>query len=253
VLATIGVAAVVSAASPRPAGWSGYLVTLLSGCLYAPVAIWHFVEHANGADPELAHVLLAVAGIGMVAGAVLATAIVWIGHRRAAGTPGAATGLPGVPAETESRVTVRACRTNELTDVLALWRESRGRTGKTDDHTSLRALIERDRDALLIAQLDDRIVASLIAVWDGWRGNMYRLTVRPSLRRQGIARRLVAAGEERLRAMGARRISALVWREDGRAVRAWLSAGYQHDEGTGRFVKTLADQPLALPYPPRGT
>jgi ribosomal protein S18 acetylase RimI-like enzyme len=157
-----------------------------------------------------------------------------------------------VCAEIESRVTIRASRPNDLAHVLALWRESRGRTGRTDDHTSLDALIERDRDALLIAELDDRIVGSLIAVWDGWRGNMYRLTVHPTLRRQGIARQLVAAGEERLRAKGARRISALVWREDGRAVRAWLAAGYQHDEGTGRFVKTIADQPRALPYPPRG-
>jgi hypothetical protein len=92
VLATIAVAAVVSAGSECPAGRSGYLVTLFSGCLYVPVAVWHFIEHANGADPELAHVLLAVAGIGMVVGAILATMIVWRGRRRATGTPGPATG-----------------------------------------------------------------------------------------------------------------------------------------------------------------
>jgi hypothetical protein len=92
VLATIAVAAVVSSDSERPAGWSGYLITLFSGCLYVPVAVWHFIEHANGADPELAHVLLAVAGIGMVVGAILATVVVWRGRRRASGTPGTATG-----------------------------------------------------------------------------------------------------------------------------------------------------------------
>jgi ribosomal protein S18 acetylase RimI-like enzyme len=141
--------------------------------------------------------------------------------------------------EQTGTVIIRASEPNELIDILALWHESRGSLGKTDDRASLRALIEHDRDALLVAEIDRRIVGSLIAVWDGWRGNLYRLTVHPTCRRQGIAHRLVAAGENRLRAIGAMRFSALVWREDGRAVRAWLSAGYELDEGTGRFVKTL--------------
>lgn len=144
-----------------------------------------------------------------------------------------------MPAEVESGLIIRAARPTELGRVLELWRKSRGSTGQTDDPAGLSALIERDRDALLIAELDDRIVGSLIAVWDGWRGNMYRLAVQPTCRRQGVASRLMVAGEQRLRAKGARRMSALVWKEDGRAVRAWLSAGYERDEGTGRFVKTL--------------
>ncbi len=68
---------------------------------------------------------------------------------------------------------------------------------------------------------------------------MYRLAVDQACRRWGIAHRLIAAGEERLCALGARRISALVWSEDGRAARTWLSAGYDHNEGVGRFVKTI--------------
>jgi ribosomal protein S18 acetylase RimI-like enzyme len=145
---------------------------------------------------------------------------------------------PQLPESTAGLV-IRAAQPSEVADVLRLWRESRGETGKTDDPASLAALLEGDQGALLIAELDASIVGSLIAVWDGWRGNMYRLTVNPEFRRQRVARRLVAAGESRLRALGARRISALVWREDARAVRVWRSAGYKHEDGTGRFVKTI--------------
>ena len=75
VLATIAVAAwAVRGGLTRAPGFSGYVLTLGSGLLYAPVAIWHFVEHANGADPELAHLLLAIGQIGMVVGAIVATA-----------------------------------------------------------------------------------------------------------------------------------------------------------------------------------
>jgi ribosomal protein S18 acetylase RimI-like enzyme len=46
----------------------------------------------------------------------------------------------------------------------------------------------------------------------------------------GIARRLVEAGHEHLRARGARRVTALVAHAEEHAVGLWLSAGYQHDE-----------------------
>ncbi len=124
--------------------------------------------------------------------------------------------------------------------MLDLWRDSREWTAKTDDSASLHALLAHDLESLLVAAVGERIVGSLIAGWDGWRGNMYRLTVHPASRRRGIARRLIAAGEERLRARGARRISALVWGEDPRAARTWRSAGYEHEPRTGRYVKGIA-------------
>jgi ribosomal protein S18 acetylase RimI-like enzyme len=40
-------------------------------------------------------------------------------------------------------------------------------------------------------------VGTLVAAWDGWRGNMYRLAVLPEHRRAGIGRELVDAGYER--------------------------------------------------------
>ena len=92
VVATIGAAAVAASAPERPAGWSGYVVTLLSGALYVPISVWHFIEHANDADPELAHVLLAVAQIGMVTGVIVATVIARRERGPAAGSPGTASG-----------------------------------------------------------------------------------------------------------------------------------------------------------------
>jgi hypothetical protein len=53
-------------------GGTGYRLVLLSTILYVPLSTWHFIEHANGADPELAHVLLGITNFGMVAGAIVA-------------------------------------------------------------------------------------------------------------------------------------------------------------------------------------
>jgi len=73
VLATIAAASLAFRAPQRPAGQRGYLITLVSGLFYVPISVWHFIEHASGVDPSVAHVLLAVGQVGMVAGAVVAT------------------------------------------------------------------------------------------------------------------------------------------------------------------------------------
>jgi ribosomal protein S18 acetylase RimI-like enzyme len=100
-------------------------------------------------------------------------------------------------------------------------------------------LIEDSGDGLLVAEYEGRVVGALVAAWDGWRGNMYRLAVEPSVRRQGIARRLVEAGHERLREHGAQRVTALVAHDEADATALWRAAGYDRDELIVRFVRDL--------------
>jgi len=135
---------------------------------------------------------------------------------------------------------IRAATAADIDSVLAVWAEARTAAPRTpDDPEAVQRLLERDPGALLVAELDGEVVGVLIAGWDGWRGNVYRLAVRPSQRRQGIARQLVEAGHERLRAQGARRVTALVGGEEGAAHRLWRAVGYQRDEFVHRFVRNL--------------
>jgi ribosomal protein S18 acetylase RimI-like enzyme len=137
-------------------------------------------------------------------------------------------------------VEVRAATGADIDAVLAVWAEARSRAAQTpDDPAVVQQLLDRDPGALLVAESDGEVIGVLIAGWDGWRGNVYRLAVLPSHRREGIARELVEAGHERLRAQGARRITALVGGEEGAAHRLWRALGYQRDEFVHRFVRDL--------------
>jgi ribosomal protein S18 acetylase RimI-like enzyme len=135
---------------------------------------------------------------------------------------------------------IRACGPGELGQVLELWAKAALGPGATDDAEALRALLAFDPDALLVAEAEGRLVGALIVAWDGWRANMYRLCVHPGHRRRGVARRLIRGGEESARGRGARRISALVLRDDQLARAAWEAADYRPHEGMGRFVKNIA-------------
>jgi ribosomal protein S18 acetylase RimI-like enzyme len=124
--------------------------------------------------------------------------------------------------------------------VLALWEGSRSAASVTPDTAeAVRALIAQPGAVLLLAEERGTVVGTLVAGWDGWRGNMYRLAVRADRRRRGIARRLVEAGEEHLRSAGCRRVTALVGRDEEAAAALWRVAGYARDDRIDRFVRNL--------------
>jgi ribosomal protein S18 acetylase RimI-like enzyme len=134
--------------------------------------------------------------------------------------------------------TIRPGRPGDLDAVLALWGVSRSAHAVTED-TPERVLAAVSAGALLVAEVDGEVVGALIAAFDGWRGNMYRLAVAVEWRRRGVARRLVEAGEARLLALGAPRVTALVAFDDAVARGFWAAAGYGADEVMGRMVRTL--------------
>lgn len=135
-------------------------------------------------------------------------------------------------------MTIREAAHADAAAVLGVWRAAAEATA-TDDLPSVQAAIDAHHAAFLVAEEDGRIVGTLIAAWDGWRGNFYRLAVLPEYRRQGVARTLVLEGEEQLRARGARRLAAIVIVRRDPAVALWSAAGYERQDESRRYVKTL--------------
>jgi ribosomal protein S18 acetylase RimI-like enzyme len=123
--------------------------------------------------------------------------------------------------------------------VLALWRAAGGPPSVTDTRAALGELLRRDPDALVLADSEGAAIGSLIAVWDGWRGNFYRLAVSPERRREGIASALLREGERRLHRVGASRLAAVVADDDPVAMEFWRAAGYRRQLDRTRFVREL--------------
>ena len=137
-------------------------------------------------------------------------------------------------------IEIRPCRLDECAEVLALWERAGAIPSPTDTLEEVTRLVRDHADDLLVAIQQGAVVGSVIAGWDGWRGNIYRLAVAPEARRRGLARRLVQEAARALRAKGARRISALVERHEAHAVGFWdalADGGWRPDERMLRYVK----------------
>jgi ribosomal protein S18 acetylase RimI-like enzyme len=157
----------------------------------------------------------------------------------AGGTEAGASDAGGGDARAED-IRIRVATLSDIPAVLGLWSVARSAAARTpDDAAGVERLLERSPDGLLVAECDGQLVGVIIATWDGWRGNMYRLAVLPEFRRQGFGRRLVEAGHERLRAKGARRVTALVGNEEAEAMALWVASDYERDDLIVRFVRNF--------------
>jgi ribosomal protein S18 acetylase RimI-like enzyme len=131
---------------------------------------------------------------------------------------------------------LRPATVDDVEEVLAFWREAAQATS-TDTSEALVGLIRRDPGALIVAESDGRIVGTVIAGWDGWRGSIYRLVVAPSHRRRGLGRQLLGAAEARLAAVGAVRMQAIVVETEPQAMGFWRESAWEEQVHRARFVR----------------
>ncbi|MFF8437960.1 GNAT family N-acetyltransferase [Streptomyces bacillaris] len=136
-------------------------------------------------------------------------------------------------------LSTRSATAADLDRVLAFWKVSAEGTSISDDGDGVARLVERDPDALILAERDGKLVGTVIAGFDGWRCHLYRLAVHPEQRRQGVGGALLAAAEERFATLGGRRADAMVLDRNDLAHHAWRAAGYGPEPQWSRWVKHL--------------
>jgi ribosomal protein S18 acetylase RimI-like enzyme len=131
---------------------------------------------------------------------------------------------------------LRPASEDDIEGVLAFWRDAAEPTS-TDSTGALVGLVRRDPGALIVAEADGGVVGTVIAGWDGWRGSIYRLAVGPDQRRRGLGQALLQAAEDRLTALGGRRLHAIVVESNDNAVAFWTASDWEHQAGQLRFAK----------------
>ena len=138
-----------------------------------------------------------------------------------------------------ARVRFRPCRVKDVAEVMKFWNQFGAAHSLKDEPAAVRRRLKRDRRLFVLAWDGRRLVGTIMAGWDGWRASMARLAVDPQYRRIGLASSLVERVEWELRSSGARRIGAIVLKNNRGGRAYWSNAGYELDREDVRYVKDL--------------
>jgi len=112
--------------------------------------------------------------------------------------------------------------------ILRLWSgmETGMRVGRSDTAEEIQKKLERDPDLFLVAELDTRLIGSVMGGYDGRRGLIYHLAVEAGFRKKGIASELMSEVEGRLQAKGCVKCYLLVFADNSNAARFYEKRGW---------------------------
>lgn len=100
-----------------------------------------------------------------------------------------------------------------------------------------------DPAGFLVATVDDRLVGTVMAGYDGHRGWINYLAVDPDARGQGLGARLMNAAEELLAARGCPKVNLQVRTSNVAAVDFYRAIGYEVDDVVSFGRRLVDDEP----------
>jgi len=128
-------------------------------------------------------------------------------------------------------MTIRPFQEDDELQVVELWRAS------FPDDTVVhepRAAIQRklgvQRDLFLVGVLDERVIATALAGFDGYRGWVYRVAVAPELQGRGYGRAIMVETERRLREKGCAKLNLQVRGTNTDVIKFYERLGYSVSE-----------------------
>ena len=128
--------------------------------------------------------------------------------------------------------------------VVALWNVCGLVRPWNDPHKDIARKLTEQRELFLIGEVDGRLVATVMAGFEGHRGWVNYLAVAPGLRGRGYAAQLMQRVEEGFLAVGCPKISLLVRAGNTEVLAFYRKLGYAADEAIPLGKRLIPDQPV---------
>ena len=125
---------------------------------------------------------------------------------------------------------IRAFQPEDEKAVIALWQACDLVRPWNDPHKDIARKLRVRPDLFLVGVVDGRIVASVMAGYEGHRGWLNYLAVAPEFQRRGLARAIVTEAERLLREAGCPKINLQVRTSNQGVIEFYRRVGYSVDD-----------------------
>jgi ribosomal protein S18 acetylase RimI-like enzyme len=122
---------------------------------------------------------------------------------------------------------IREFRDDDRDAVIALWRDCDLTRPWNPPERDIELCRRSGHGTLFVAEMDGRVVGTIMVGHDGHRGWVYYVAVDPSRRRAGLGRMLMSRAEDHLAAQGVPKIMLLIRETNGAVAAFYERLGYQ--------------------------
>jgi ribosomal protein S18 acetylase RimI-like enzyme len=124
---------------------------------------------------------------------------------------------------------IRTFRPDDTAEIIALWRECGLVVPWNNPQTDIDRKSADSPQMFFVGELENELVASCMAGYDGHRGWIYFLAVKKSQQRKGVASILVDHVEAELIKLGCPKVELMVRRTNNRVISFYQSIGFDPD------------------------
>jgi ribosomal protein S18 acetylase RimI-like enzyme len=125
---------------------------------------------------------------------------------------------------------IRRYRSEDEPAVVQLWRDSGLVVPHNDPYKDIQRKMAIQADLFMVGVEGTRIVATVMAGYEGHRGWMNYLAVAPDRQRAGLGRQMVAEAEQQLRRLGCPKINLQIRRANAGVMQFYRRLGYLEDD-----------------------
>ncbi len=127
-------------------------------------------------------------------------------------------------------IEIRPFEPGDETSVVQLWTECGLVVPWNNPHRDIQRKRKVQPEMFLVGCLDGKIIATVMAGYDGHRGWINYLAVHPEHQRAGIGRRMMAEAEIRLHTAGCPKINLQVRSTNSKVIEFYKKIGFKVDD-----------------------
>lgn len=123
---------------------------------------------------------------------------------------------------------IRTMSIFDYADVYNLWLSCKGMglNSLDDSRDGIEKFLKRNPDTCFVAEVDNRIVGSILTGNDGRRGYIYHTAVSPQYQQHGIGSTLVDTAIDALKKLGINKIALVVFDKNDNGNAFWEKQGF---------------------------
>jgi len=139
--------------------------------------------------------------------------------------------------------TLRTFQPDDEPDVINLWRQCGLIVPWNNPRTDIQRKLSTSPDLFYVGLLDDELIASCMAGYDGHRGWIYFLAVKSDYQRKGFASMVIDHAESELIKLGCPKVELMVRKTNENVISFYQSAGYDIDPVIVLSKRLTEDEP----------